>query len=229
MKDDSTAAAGAGPSATLSALAGLAIVFTWPLVLLIPGVSTHQITDIHDDIVGLCAKWLVVSILCAIAFAIQRRPRADLGIRRLRWRDVLACFAGAIVGIVLSGAASRLVAMPSSVTDLQKLAAVPFGLRVAVVLTAAICEEFIYRGFAIEELAALTGGRWMAGILSLALFTVSHAGLYGFSTALIVPGIMGAVLTGLYLWRRNLPSCVLLHAIVDGLFVIVIPAAMHAR
>jgi len=119
--------------------------------------------------------------------------------------------------------------MPSSVSDLQKLAAVPVGLRIAVVLTAAICEEFIYRGFGIEELAYLTGKRWLAGLLSLTLFTVSHAGLYGISVALIIPGLVGAVLTGLYLWRRNLLSCILMHAIIDGIFVVVIPAAMPAK
>jgi len=119
--------------------------------------------------------------------------------------------------------------MPASLSDLQKLAAVPLGLRIVVVLTAAICEEFIYRGFGIEELAYLTGRRWLAGLLSLILFTVSHAGLYGISAALIIPGLVGAVLTGLYLWRRNLLSCMLMHAIMDGIFVIVIPAAMQAK
>src|ERR1017187_453021 len=112
--------------------------------------------------------------------------------------------------------ASRFVAMPSSVSVLRKLAAIPLELRIAVVLTAAITEEFIYRGFGIEELAYLTGKRWLAGVLSLILFTVSHAGLYGMSAALIVPGLAGAVLTGLYLWRHNLPSCMLMHAIIDG-------------
>jgi len=34
---------------------------------------------------------------------------------------------------------------------------------------------------------------------------------------------MGAALTLLYLWRRNLPVCMLMHAIVDGIFVILVP------
>jgi uncharacterized protein len=215
--------------ATVSAVAGLAIAFGWPLLLTIPGVSTHQITDAHDDVVHVCAKWLVVSLLCMIAFGIQRWKLSELGIRWLGWRDVLACLAGVIVAFALSGAASRFVAMPSSVSDFRKLAAVPLELRIAVVLTAAISEEFIYRGFGIEELAYLTGKRWLAGLLSLVLFTVSHAGLYGLSAALIVPGLVGAILTGLYLWRRNLPSCMLMHAIIDGIMIIAIPAAMQAK
>ena len=215
--------------ARLSTLIGLAVAFGWPLLLTIPGVSNHQITDAHDDIVHMCAKWLVVVILCMIVFGIQRRQVSEFGIRRMGWRGALAGLAGGVVAFALGGAASRFVMMPSSQSMLRKLAAVPLELRIAVVLTAAITEEFIYRGFGIEELADLTGKRWLAGLLSLILFTVSHAGLYGMSAALIVPGLAGAVLTGLYLWRRNLPSCMLMHAIIDGITVIAIPAVMHAK
>ena len=44
---------------------------------------------------------------------------------------------------------------------------VPLSLRAGLVLTAGICEEFIYRGFAIEELGALAGSRWLAALISL--------------------------------------------------------------
>lgn len=213
----------------VSALIGLAVAFAWPLVYSIPGVSTHKLTNVRDDIVQICVTWLVTSVLCVIAFAVQRWRPSEFGIRGLGWRDVLASLAGVILAFLASGAASRLVAMPSSVTELQKLVAVPLALRIAVVLTVSICEEFIYRGFAIEELAYLAGTRSLAGLLSWILFTVSHTGLYGLSAALIIPGLVGAVLTGLYLWRRNLPSCMLMHAIMDGIFVVLIPAAMPAK
>jgi len=229
MKDDSDTAVESRPPKRVSAIIGLVVAFGWPLLLLIPGFSTHQITSVRDDIVNVCAKWLVVIVLCVIAFAVQRRGPSEFGIRRLGWRDGLAALAGVIIAFALSGASSRIVAMPSSLTELQKMAAVPLGLRIAVVLTAAVCEEFMYRGFGIEELACLIGKRWLAGLLSLILFTFSHAGLYGMSVALIIPALVGAVLTGLYLWRRNLPSCVLMHAIMDGMFLVVIPAMVRAK
>jgi membrane protease YdiL (CAAX protease family) len=194
-----------------------------------PGLSTHQIASVHDETVTICAEWAVVAVLCVAAFALQHKRPSEFGLRLLGWRDALTSLAGVFVAFALSGAASRFVIMPSSLSDVQKLAAVPAGLRIGLVLTAAICEEFIYRGFGIEELVLLARRRWLAGLLSLTLFTVSHAGLYGMSAALIVPGLVGAVLTGLYLWRRNLPSCMLVHAIFDGILLVVIPAAMHAR
>lgn len=208
---------------------GIVVAFGWPLFLLIPGFSTHQLINIHYDIINVCVKWLVTIVLCVIAFAVQRRRPSEFGIRIPGWRDGLAALAGLIVAFVLSGAASRIVAMPSSLTNLQKIAAVPLNLRIAVVLTAAFCEEFMYRGFGIEELAYLTRKRWLAGLLSLILFTFSHAGLYGMSATLIIPALVGAVLTGLYLWRRNLPSCVLMHAMMDAIFIILIPAMVQAK
>ena len=202
------------------ALIGVAIAFAWPLLLVIPGVSGHRITNIRDDAVNIGLKWLVAAGLCVIAFRAQRRPPSEFGIRGVRWRDVLAAIAGVIIGFVLSGVANRTVAMPLSVDDLQEIAAVPVSLRIALILTAGICEEFIYRGFAIEELTFLTGKRWLSAALAWAFFTAGHAHLYELSTALIVPGTLGAVLTVLYLWRRNLASCALMHTIVDAMFLV---------
>jgi len=219
----------AAPPTTLSTLVGLALAFGWPVSLYIPGLSTHKVTNVHDIVVNVWVKWLVTVVLGVIAFRIQRRAPVEFGLRGLGWRDGLAALGGLVVAFLASGIASHMVALTSNATDLQKLAAVPVGWRVALVLTAAICEEFMYRGFGIEELTFLIGSRWMAAVLSLVLFTVSHVSLYGLSAALVIPGAVGAVLTGLYLWRRNLPSCILMHAIIDGIFVVLVPSLMKAH
>ena len=205
-------------------LVGVAIAFGWPLVLLIPGVSGLSISSIRDDTVNIGVKWLVAAGLCTIAFWAQRRPPSDFGIRRLRWGDVLAAIGGVIVGIALSGVANHTVALPPSADDLKEIAAVSVGVRLTLVMTAGICEEFIYRSFAIEELTILTGKRWLAAVLAWVFFTVGHVRLYNLSTALIVPGTLGALLTLLYLWRRNLASCALMHAAVDAMFIVLLPA-----
>ena len=204
------------------ALIGLAIAFGWLPLLSLTGFLTRGIADVNSDIRDICAKWLVVAVLCVIAFAGEQLSPRELGIRPLGWRDALLAVAGAILALFLSGAASRLVTIPASL-DLHRVAAIPLGVRIALVLTAAFCEEFIYRAFAIEGIALLTRSRWLAGLLSAVFFTLSHAGLYGLSPALILPGMVAAVLTLLYLWRRNLAGCVLMHATVDGLLIVVLP------
>jgi len=204
-------------------LIGVAIAFTWPLVLLIPGVSGLSVTNIRDDAVNIGVKWLVVAGLCMIAFRVQRRRPSEFGIRGVRWPDVLAAIAGVIVGIALSGIANRTVAMPPSLRDLQEIAAMSVSWRLALVVTAGICEEFIYRGFAIEELTFLTGNRWLSAVVAWVFFTVGHVRVYNLSTALIVPGIFGALLTVLYVWRRSLAGCALMHATVDAIFLVILP------
>lgn len=202
---------------TLSASAGVILAFAWPWIF---GGRAHSLANVSSDIRSICVEWLIALILAAIAFIWQRRRLAYFGFRRFGWRDLLAMVAALIAAFLLSGIASRFVRAPAF--DLL-LSGVPLSLRIGLVLTAGICEEFIYRGFAIEELGALAGSRWLAALVSLIFFTLPHARLYGFSSALILPAIMGAALTLLYLWRRNLPVCMLMHAIVDGIFLILFP------
>ena len=216
-------------SSRLSATIGLLVAFFWPLLQLIPGVSTHNLSNPRDLAATVCFEWLVVFVLALIAFRIQDRRPSDFGLRWPGWRDILASLAALVIAFILSGIASRFVHIPSSLNQAQKMAVVPLALRFAVVLTAGICEEFIYRGFAIEELASFTRGRWLAALIALLFFTVPHARIYGLSPALLIPGLIGAVLTVLYLSRRNLTACMLMHALMDGTFLILLPALSHAK
>jgi membrane protease YdiL (CAAX protease family) len=101
---------------------------------------------------------------------------------------------------------------------------VPFSVRLGLVVTAAVCEEFIFRGFGIEELASLTGSVWFAGLVTWLGFSMAHVASYGLGPALVFFALLGAFLTVLYLWRRNLPYCNLLHAILDGVSIFLGPA-----
>ncbi len=171
----------------------------------------------------MLAEWAVACILGFIAFGVLRHGASHFGLEMFGWRDVLA-MVGALVGnAIATGIASRLFSSAPGMPDLRSLAAVPISLRIILVLTAGICEEFMYRGFGIEEIAHFTGNRWIAGGLSLVFFTFGHLGRYGWSAALLIPAIAGGFLTLLYLWRRNLPICMLMHAIIDATFVVVIP------
>ncbi|MGI8772620.1 MAG: CPBP family intramembrane glutamic endopeptidase, partial [Acidobacteriaceae bacterium] len=189
----------------------------------------HQLTSVHYDVVGMVVKWFVTFLLAVIAFAVQRYRPSDFGLGRFHWSDALLGVGGFVIALVVTGAVSGVVTMPNSLSQLQKIAALPLSLRIAVVCTAACCEEFIFRGFAIEELASLVRHRWLAGLLSLILFTLGHIGLYGLSAALLIPCIVGAILTGLYLWRHSLFSCIVMHLFMDGFLIVVVPSFVHAR
>lgn len=210
----------------LSAVVGLIVVFGWNYI---PIGRSHSLTSAHDDLLTIVAEWMVVIVLGVIAFALQKRKGADFGLQRFGWGELFGMLVALIAAYVIVGFVSRFVTMPAwstSPREMLQLASLPFLLKLGLVLTAAFCEEFMYRGFAIEELAGLTGSAWLAGLISWLGFSFAHAGLYGLSTALAIPATLGALLTILYLWRRNLPVCMLMHGILDGVSILVLPTLL---
>jgi membrane protease YdiL (CAAX protease family) len=203
-----------------SAIVGLVVTFGWTYLL--TGRS-HEQTNIRNDQMTIAAEWVVVIILAVIAFGIQKRSIGDFGLRRVGWREVLWMLVALVGSYVIIGIAGRFISMPTSSLEIRHLVYVPFSLKLALVLTAAICEEFMYRGFGIEELAGLTGSVWLAGIVSWLGFSFAHIDRYGLTTALIIPAVIGAFLTLLYVWRRNLPVCMLMHGILDGFSILILP------
>jgi uncharacterized protein len=210
----------------VAAIVGVLVALGWPFAANLPARQNGpRLATVCDDIRTIVVEWSVVAALAAIAFGLQRlRPRFFC-LRKLGWLDLLSAFGGLVAALFLSGIVSRLVAAPKF--DLHQIASVPLAVRVCLVLTAAVCEEFIFRGFAIEELGALTGSRWLGAFASLVLFSFGHAGVYGFSTALLIPASVGLVLTALYMLRNSLAACMLVHGGMDALFLIVVPALVH--
>jgi membrane protease YdiL (CAAX protease family) len=205
---------------SLSLLA-LAVAMAFPFAWLH---SSHNLADMQGDLRIIAIEWTVTLLIALYVFGFEHRTWADLSLRRIMRRDVLAMVAAIAVGSALAGIAGRFVQTPTTFPNLlRQLAALPITLRVALVCTAGICEEFLYRGFAIEEIGRLSGSRWLGAGISLLVFTLAHGGLYGWTSALIIPFAIGTALTLLYMWRRNLPVCMLMHAGTNAWTLIVLP------
>ncbi|HEY5258019.1 MAG TPA: CPBP family intramembrane glutamic endopeptidase [Candidatus Baltobacteraceae bacterium] len=213
----------------VASIVGVVFALGWPMLfLLIPSQRHQDLTNLPQDTVVIAAEWIAVVILaCLVVFWERLALFASTGFRRLRRSDWI------VVGVLvaLSIAATIFAANPHAKlgTDLRAYAAIPFVFRLLLVLTAGICEEFCFRGYAIERLIALTGRRWIAAVAAIALFTLGHVGRYGFSQALIYVAIIAAVLTLLYLWRRNIWPCIALHWFIDGVQLVILASfAGHA-
>lgn len=83
------------------------------------------------------------------------------------------------------------------------------------IITAAVSEELLYRGYFIERISALTGSTLTAAFFSWTFFSATHLPLWGMQGVLYA-GAVGAVITLFYIWRRNLPACMLMHVIYDA-------------
>jgi membrane protease YdiL (CAAX protease family) len=163
--------------------------------------------------------WIaVVVVLLYVAF-VERRSFASIGFRRPKtWDVVLAVITGILMVagiIVIYQVIFPLFHLQMNVREMKTLLYTPFWYRFLLVTRAAVCDELLFRGYPIERLEELSGSRVAAAVVSWAAFTYAHLGSWG-AAQLIVAGYGGLLLTGLYLWRRNLPANMLAHWIADG-------------
>ncbi|WP_165371608.1 CPBP family intramembrane glutamic endopeptidase [Pseudolysobacter antarcticus] len=162
--------------------------------------------------------WACTVLLVGYILLFERRGLSSIGLYWPNWKSLLFGFAGAIV--MMAGIAFiYLVIFPefgwSDQSQTAEAENFPFGLLFVVVVRAAVFEEIFYRGFAIERLTEITGLRWLAGLISVIAFTYAHLDYWGWAH-LLVAGFGGLVLTGMYLWRRDLASNMIAHFLTDA-------------
>lgn len=95
-------------------------------------------------------------------------------------------------------------------------------------LTAGICEEWLYRGFFLAVVAALTGGLPTLPLVLVAgaAFGLAHA--YQGWQGVLTTGVLGGVLAALYLGTGSLLLPMVLHALIDLRFLLVPAGALPA-
>lgn len=97
--------------------------------------------------------------------------------------------------------------------------ALPLSLVVALVLTTAITEEILYRGYVIERVRELTGRPWIGVLVSAVVFVAPHVAFFG-EQWLVSNGVSVALLYALYVWRRNLVACMTMHLLGNSLVLV---------
>jgi membrane protease YdiL (CAAX protease family) len=162
---------------------------------------------------------LTAALILYIRFA-ERRPFSSVGLGGPRWKSLVFGIAGGLVVTAAFAAvyfiifpALRLADNPGAIDAVMQL---PPWFKLALLMRAAVFEELFYRGFAIERLTELTGSRWIAAAISLAAFTIAHLDYWGWAH-LILAATGGAILTALYLWRRDLVANMIAHFLTDAL------------
>ena len=179
-------------------------------------------SEVHPSTAVLLSQGvllLLAGAVIAISRGWERRPWSWLGLRPLSWRAAL--LAGAL-GLALSitvpaltVAVNRLLP-PSPGGTVESVASSGSAWLLLVgVLTASVIEELLFRAYLIERLTRLTGSQWLAALLSLAAFVAFH--LEGWNLGHVVGVVLplGAVMTCLYLWRRNLLFMIITHLVLD--------------
>jgi membrane protease YdiL (CAAX protease family) len=205
---------------TVQILIGLALTLgagslPWP-------VWDNEFADTAHLLGNEAIYWALVAATLVYVLRVERLPLASIGLRRPGFLDAAIGIAFAVV-TVAGLAALYFVLFPilglSEAQQIDQLSAAPGWWLAISVVRAGASEEVLFRGYPIERLQELTGSKLVALGLPWLVFTLAHAGSWGW-THVIVAGFGGAMLTALYAWRRNLWVSMVVHGLIDGIAVL---------
>src|SRR6266481_9172580 len=157
--------------------------------------------------------WLSAVTLLVIIRRGERLPMRSIGLGTARWwKSILWGFIIAIVSAMVVGALAHVTNYghgPGS-SAFEKL---PLWLITAIVFRAGGVEELFYRGYAIERLRLIGLGRFWSVAIPLVIFSLGHWS--GGAANILIAFAAGLILTGFYLWRRDLVANMIGHCLVD--------------
>lgn len=179
----------------------------------------------HNRIVSYCVviavEWLIAALIWVGCRLRGLPPRSLLGEMPLGVRTV-ALDLGLAVGFLIAanlilGVLQKLVhaAPNSSLRNLLPHSGVEVAFYLLVALTAALCEEFIYRGYLQQQFIAWTRFASAGVILQSIVFGICHA--YQGAAMVLTITVYGALFGLLALWRRNLRPGMIAHFLQDGI------------
>jgi membrane protease YdiL (CAAX protease family) len=157
--------------------------------------------------------WVSALALIVIIRRGEHLSLRSIGLGTARWwKSIFWGFIIAIVSAVVVGALAALTGYghgPGSAA-FEKL---PLWLITAIVFRAGVVEELFYRGYAIERLQMVGVGRLWSVAIPLVIFSLGHWS--GGSANILIAFAAGLILTGFYLWRRDLIANMIGHGLVD--------------
>jgi membrane protease YdiL (CAAX protease family) len=157
--------------------------------------------------------WASAITLIVIIRRGEHLPLGSIGLGTARWwKSILWGLVIAIVSAVVVGLLAYLTGYgngPGSAA-FEKL---PLWLITAIVFRAGLVEELFYRGYAIERLQLIGLGRFWSVAIPLVIFSLGH--WTGGAANILIAFAAALILTGFYLWRRDLAANMIGHGLVD--------------
>jgi uncharacterized protein len=166
-------------------------------------------------------NWLAVGALLGLVVLIERRTLASILIKLPSAKDIRTALLFWGIAMAWSWLAMMLWPLEGD-TGTATLVALSIPVLLAMIVTAAITEEILFRGYPIERINELTSSKWIGVAVSFVIFLVPHVNFFGPSW-LIYHGSGMVMIYALYIYRRNLVACMLLHFLVN--VPILIPAS----
>lgn len=211
-------------------IAGLAVSLGGPVILML-AIKHSRIDPL--SIPGRLLLWFLALIALVIAmYGAGPSWLARLGVQPFGWLDFVAAIVVVIASIVgatgihlLQGKLRINNAEGAKVR--QKILGLSARRRLFVVVTAAVVEEVLYRGYAIGIGQQVWGSLAVAFAVSLSMFVVVHLS-HGVAQ-LITVGWIALLISLLFVITNNLFACILVHFVMDAAGVLVMPWAASRK
>jgi membrane protease YdiL (CAAX protease family) len=157
--------------------------------------------------------WASAAALLVILRRGEGLPFRSIGLGTCRWWKSIAW--GFVIAVISAAVALGLAHLTSygngpGSAAFEKL---PLWLITLIVIRAGVVEELFYRGYAIERLRMIGLGRFWSVTIPLVIFSIGHWS--GGAANILIAFAAGLILTGFYLWRRDLAANMIGHGLVD--------------
>ncbi len=186
---------------------------------------------------GLMSIFTDLSLLALVLFFIWRNGEgcSEVGLQFRHWpREFLlgvVLFIPFFFGIGVAEQIFKGIGLSSPDYSPFIRALVPKGtaeyvLAFVLVVVVALTEETIFRGYLIGRFR-LVMNRTPAALLAASVFSLGH-GYEGTAGAATV-GVIGLIFAAIYYWRKSLVAPMVMHFLLDGLGIIVVPLLSGGR
>jgi membrane protease YdiL (CAAX protease family) len=185
-----------------------------------------EISTARSMLANSLSSWLLVAALFGIVVYWEGRQLESLGLRLPTSTEVAVGLGAGLGGVVLGISATAVAVVTLNLDQPETLSAITqlsVPIQLAIVGTAVVVEEILWRGYPIERLTEVTGRLWIgAGISGLVFLGVHYPG-WGLAGA-IPQAVFTAVLVGVYVWSRNVVVSMLTHGVLNLVMIFVLPA-----
>lgn len=162
--------------------------------------------------------WLYVLAVWLFAVKVEKNPLLLWPENKIKLLtavvSVLLILLIVIVGSGIFSALIKYIGLHQESSALKSLYSSSIPLKLFVVVTAAITEELIFRGYLIPRLQLFFKGKWLPVVISALIFGLAHLS-YGTWINLLVPVLVGLVFGWYYQKYCNIKILMICHFIID--------------
>lgn len=204
---------------------GLAVSLGGPLLFVL---VTKKLSLNSLSLPNRSVHWLLAVVVLCIAASSGDHWLTRIGVKQFEWPDLLSA-ALAIIAMLAGAVVLQLLLTKfgfknEKALELQrKIYSLSAPHRLFIVITAAVVEEVLYRGYAIGIGQEVWGSLTIAFVVSLFVFVAAHF-THG-AKALVSILWISLVMSLLFVITTDLFACIFAHFVVDALGVLFIPWA----